>query len=49
MRFFKSMSKSPDFAGISRRLLSHCGRREVEKRLEIKRLRLNWCGMTLTI
>lgn len=34
------MSKSPDLAGISRRLLSHCGRREVKDRLEIQRFRL---------
>ena len=34
------MSESPNLAGISRRLLSHCGRREVEDRLEIQRFRL---------
>ena len=34
------MSKSPDLADISRRLLSHCGSREVEDRLETQQFRL---------
>jgi len=33
------MTKTPGFAGVSRSLLSHCGRREVENRLIIQRSR----------
>ena len=42
------MSKSPGFAGISARLLSHYGIREVENRLEIQRSRLGGVGFHWT-
>ena len=38
------MTESSGFSGISARLLSHCGRREVENRLEIQRSRLGGAG-----